>query len=351
MIKILEYTLKNLTWTLRKDYGKGAFHASALFREIFKKGSPYPFEAEEFTKSPVLTAKLQKYIKCCPGTIIKIEEEEKLIKFITCLDDGLAIESVIIPMTHYNTLCISSQAGCRMGCIFCETGKNGLKRNLTVEEITGQLYNARHTLGHDIRNVVFMGMGEPFDNFDNLIQAIRVINEQKGFDIALSHITISSSGLVRGIEKFASMNLSGIRLAISINAPNDKIRSYLMPINKKIPMAILKSSLEKYPLKKNGAFLFEYILIKGINDSDADARELADFIKPLPVRLNLIPFNPVKGIDFIPPSDKDMHRFGNVLTQNGIFVINRWTRGRSVTAGCGQLGGFLDEKYNLLLQK
>ncbi len=344
MIKILEHTLDDLTEKLITDYGKGVFHARALFREIFKKGNISPFEAEEFKQSSAFAAALEKNIELSPGIIVKIQKEENLVKFITRLNDGLAIESVIIPMTGYNTLCISSQAGCRMGCKFCETGKNGLKRNLTVEEITGQLYNARHTLGRNIRNVVFMGMGEPFDNFENLIQAIKVINEQRGFDIALSHITISSSGLINGIEKLASYNFSGIRLAISINAPNNEIRSFLMPVNRSIPMERLKQSLEKYPLKKKGTFLFEYILIKGINDSDANAKELADFIKPLPVRLNLIPLNPVKNIDFLPPSDKDMHRFGDILSQNGIFVINRWTRGRSVTAGCGQLGGVLNER-------
>ncbi len=342
MIKILEYTLDGLTEKFKTDYGKGTFHAKALFREIFKKGNISPLEADEFKKSSAFAAVLDKAIEISPGIIVKIQKEENLVKFVTRLNDGLIIESVIIPMTGYNTLCISSQAGCRMGCKFCETGKNGLKRNLTVEEITGQLYNARHTLGHDIRNVVFMGMGEPFDNFDNLIQAIKVINEQRGFDIALSHITISSSGLINGIEKLASYNFPGIRLAISINAPNNEIRSFLMPVNRRIPMERLKQSLEKYPLKKKGTFLFEYILIKGINDSDANAIELADFIKPLPVRLNLIPLNPVKNIDFLPPSDKDIHRFGNILSQNGIFVINRWTRGRSVTAGCGQLGGVLN---------
>ncbi len=344
MINILEYTLNDLIKKFKNDYGKGEFHAAAIFREVFKRGNPNPFDSEEFQNSPALVKKLQNIIKCKPGTIIKIQREEKLVKFVTLLRDGLAIESVIIPMTNYKTLCISSQAGCRMGCKFCETGKQGLKRNLTVEEITGQLYNAKHHLGHDIRNIVFMGMGEPFDNFDNLMQAIKIINVQKGFDISLNHITISSAGLTNGIEKLASSKLAGIRLAISVNAPNDKIRSYLMPINKKIPMYKLKKCLENYPLKKRGTFLMEYILIKGINDSNENAAELASFINPLPVRLNLIPFNPVKGTDFIPPDDKDMHRFGEVLKNNGIFVINRWTKGRSVTAGCGQLGGILNNE-------
>jgi len=224
-IKILELTLKELSYIFESDYGKGLFHATALFRKTFKQALYSPLNLKEFQNSPSLAISLHERLECNPGIILKTQLEGKLLKFITRLDDGLAIESVIIPMTNYNTLCISSQVGCRMGCKFCETGKKGLKRNLSVEEITGQLYNARHTLGQDIKNIVFMGMGEPFDNFDNVIQAIMVINEQKGFDIAFGHITISTSGLTHGIEKLAALNLSGIRLAISINAPNDSKRS------------------------------------------------------------------------------------------------------------------------------
>lgn len=225
-----------------------------------------------------------------------------------------------------------------MGCKFCETGRMGFKRDLETFEITGQLYNARHVLGKKIKNIVFMGMGEPFDNFAHVMEAVQIMNEQQGFDIALGHITLSTSGLVPGIEKLAKMKMKGIRLAVSINAPDDKTRSQIMPINNAMPLEILKKSLAAFPLPRGGVFLFEYILIRGLNDSPSQAGLLADFIAPLPVRLNLIPYNPVKGFDYESPSNGEMHRFADLLSAKGVFVIKRWTRGRSVSAGCGQLG-------------
>ena len=223
-----------------------------------------------------------------------------------------------------------------MGCRFCETGRMGFKRNLTVSEITGQLFNARFILKEKIKNIVFMGMGEPFDNFDPVIRAMRIMNEQKGFDIAFRHITLSTAGLTNGIETLGNLNLPGLRLAVSINASDDKTRSWLMPMAGS--METLKKTLERFPLPKRGCFLFEYILIKGLNDSKKDAIRLSEYIKPLPVRLNLIPYNPVSRFNYKSPCDDDMKRFSDILTDNGIFVVKRWSKGRSVAAGCGQLG-------------
>jgi len=297
--------------------------------------------APEFKGSPRLEEALKGRVTLDPGEVVKTFKEENLTKFITRLSDGLKMESVIIPMTRHNTLCVSSQVGCKMGCAFCETARLGFKRSLTAAEIVGQVYNARHTLGHDIKNIVFMGMGEPFDNFDAVMTAIQVINSQKGFDIALRHITISTAGLVPGIDRLAQMNLPNIRLAISVNSPDDGVRSRLMPVNNRWPLAELKKSLMAYPLPKRGVFLFEYILIKGVNDSLNDAERLGEFIHPLPVRLNLIPYNPIDAFNHETPCDEDMHNFADILTGKGVFVIKRWSKGRSVSAGCGQLGKHL----------
>ncbi len=337
-IDMLALPLAELHQFLKKNCGKGLYHAEAMYREVFKLGNPDLLSASEFIGSPRLSKYLEGKIVLDPGEVVKIFKEEELTKFITRLSDGLQIESVVIPMTRHNTLCVSSQVGCKMGCAFCETARLGFKRSLTVSEIVGQVYNARHTLGHDIKNIVFMGMGEPFDNFDAVMTAIRVINSQKGFDIALRHITISTAGLVPGIDRLAQMNMPNIRLAISVNGPDDTTRSTLMPVNNRWPLADLKKSLMNYPLPKRGVFLFEYILIKGVNDSPDDADRLARFIHPLPVRLNLIPYNPVTGFDHQSPSDEQMHDFAQTLTDKGVFVIKRWSRGRSVSAGCGQLG-------------
>ena len=338
IIDILGMPLDTLTRIMQDQYGKGPFHARALYREVFKKGGTDIGKAPEFKGSPRLWAELEKKIRILPGKVEKTIEEEDLVKFITRLPDGHAIESVVIPMTRHNTLCVSSQVGCKMGCKFCQTARMGFKRSLSASEIVGQVFNARHILGHDIKNIVFMGMGEPFDNFEALMTAVNVLNNQKGCDIALRHMTISTCGVVPGIERLAQMNLPNIRLAVSINAPDDDTRSALMPVNRRWPMAELKKSLGAYPLPPRGVFLFEYILIKGVNDTMDHAHALAQFILPLPVRLNLIPYNPVAGFEHKSPSDEQMHEFAQTLTDQGVFVIKRWSRGRSVSAGCGQLG-------------
>ncbi len=337
-MNILELTLNGLTGFLKKEFGKGLFHASALYREIYKTGNPDIVNIPEFVASRSFAKALEKRLILAPGQVIDSFREKDLIKFITKLSDGLKIESVLIPMTGRNTLCVSSQAGCRMGCRFCETGKEGMKRNLTVSEIIGQVFNARFTLKEKIKNIVFMGMGEPFDNFENVISAIRIMNEQKGFDIALRHITVSTAGLISGIEKLGRLNMKGLRLAVSVNASDNETRSMLMPLNQAHSLEKLKAALTAFPLTRRECFLFEYILIKGLNDSGKDAVRLAGYIRPLPVRLNLIPLNPVAGFNYESPDDDDMQRFSEILTDQGIFVIKRWSKGRSVSAGCGQLG-------------
>jgi 23S rRNA (adenine2503-C2)-methyltransferase len=337
-MNILALTLNQLIRILETDYGKGRFHARALYREIFEKGNLNFGSAPEFAASPALTQSLEKAVFVEPGQVMDTIQEADLTKFITGLSDGQKIESVIVPMKQYNTLCVSTQVGCRMGCTFCETGRMGLKRHLKVNEITGQLFNARHTLKKQVKNIVFMGMGEPFDNFDATMAAVRVMHVQQGFDIAFRHITISTAGLVPGIEKLAALNLPGIRVAVSINAPDNDTRSRLMPVNRAWPLETLKTALARFPLSHKGTFLFEYILIKGVNDSPAHAEHLAKFIHPLPVRLNLIPCNKVPGLGFESPSDEQMNRFSQHLVKQGVFVIRRWSKGRSVSAGCGQLG-------------
>ena len=337
-MNLLSFTLEELIRKLETGYGKGRFHARALYREIFEKGNLSFGSAPEFTASPALAQSLEKQMSVNPGQVVDSFQEGDLTKFITRLSDGLEIESVIVPMNRYNTLCVSTQVGCRMGCTFCETGRMGLKRHLGTHEITGQLYNARHTLKKPVKNVVFMGMGEPFDNFESVMAAVKVMHVQQGFNIALRHMTISTAGLVPGIEKLAAQNLPGIRVAVSINAPDNKTRSRLMPVNHAWPLDTLKIALSQFPLPHKGTFLFEYILIKGVNDTPVHAEQLAKFIHPLPVRLNLIPCNPVPGLGFESPSDEAMNRFSQHLVKQGVFVIRRWSKGRSVSAGCGQLG-------------
>jgi len=225
-----------------------------------------------------------------------------------------------------------------MGCTFCETARLGLQRNLNVEEIVGQVYQARAIWGIDIGTVVFMGMGEPLDNLDNVAQAIRVISDQRGINIARRHITLSTSCLPSGLEKLAELNWPDLRLAVSLNAPNDRIRSRIMPCNRAFPMGMIRDALLAYPLKKRSCFFIEYVLIEGVNDDPVHARELAAYLDPLKVKVNVIRYNPVSGSTYARPSEERIRRFVNELTAQGVFVRRRRSKGLDVAAGCGQLG-------------
>ena len=258
MINIFSLTFKELSATLSRLHEKGDFHAAAIYRQVFKNGNTEFGELEEFKDSPELAANLMKEIRILYGNIIDINNDRAL-KFVTSLFDGNIIESVIIPSDKRTTLCVSSQVGCRWKCAFCATGALGLVRNLSVEEIVGQVFSARFTLKRSINNIVFMGMGEPFDNFDNVIQSIRVISDQHGFNIAPSHITVSTSGHADGIARLRFPDLKNLRLAVSVNAPVDNLRSRLMPINRLFPLGRLKEELKLYPLGKRGVFFIEYV--------------------------------------------------------------------------------------------
>ncbi|MFA6011843.1 MAG: 23S rRNA (adenine(2503)-C(2))-methyltransferase RlmN [Desulfobacteraceae bacterium] len=338
MVNIFEQTCSELTSLFKERYGKGAYHSQALMREILKKGNMDFHLAEEFRRSASLAEQLKKDVVISVPEITRIVSEDDTIKFTVRMEDGNEAESVVIPMQNHNTLCVSCQIGCKMACRFCETGNMGFTRNLSPAEIVGQVYAARFILKKTIKNIVFMGMGEPFDNFEHVMRAIEILNDQRGFDIAHSHITVSTAGLVKGIKALGQSGLHRLHLAVSLNAPNDTIRSQLMPITIKHPMAEIKQALLDFPLPSRGVFLMGYVLIPGINDSPEHAEELADFLSPLPVRLNVIPLNKTSVFHHEPASDEDIHRFATFLEKRGVFVIKRWSRGARLLAGCGQLG-------------
>jgi len=338
LVNIFELTCTELTSLFKERYGKGAYHSQALMREILKQGNMDFHIAEEFRRSPAFAEQLKKDILVPVPEITRIVSEDETVKFTVRMEDGYEAESVVIPMQNHNTLCVSCQIGCKMACRFCETGNMGFKRNLSPSEMVGQVYAARFILKKNIKNIVFMGMGEPFDNFEQVMRAIEILNDQRGFDIAHSHITISTAGLVTGIKALGQSGLHRLHLAVSLNAPNDAIRSQLMPITLKYPMAEIKQALLDFPLPNRGVFLIGYVLIPGINDSPEHAEELADFLSPLSVRLNVIPLNKTSAFHHEPASDDDIHRFATYLEKQGVFVIKRWSRGARLHAGCGQLG-------------
>lgn len=338
-LHLLALTFADLVHAFGARYGKGPFLAAAVYREFFQALNPRAWEAPALKRSPALAERLARDLDFGPGEVMDVAQQEAVVKFITALRDGRRIESVILPMQTHATVCVSSQVGCRMGCRFCETGRRGFARQLTVEEIVGQVYAARREFGRSIRNVVFMGMGEPFDNFANVIQALRVMNDQRGLDIALRYITVSTAGRVDGIRKLAALNLPLLKLAVSLNAPNDQLRNRLMPCNQAAPLDQLQAALARYPLRKGDSLMVAYVQIPSVNDGLEHARQLAAWLAPLRAKVNLIPYNPGSAGDWRAPTEAESTAFRRALLAMRVNVQARTPRGRELMAACGQLGG------------
>ena len=241
-------------------------------------------------------------------------------------------------MQSGGTLCVSSQVGCRMGCAFCETGRMGLLRNLTTEEIVSQIFVAKHHLKFSIRNIVFMGMGEPFDNYDNVMQAVRVLTDPKGFGFGKRHITVSTSGCVDGIECLMAEPEETPNLAVSINAPIEELRNRLMPVNKKYNLERLYQAMKAYCQTTGREILVAYVLLKDVNDTLEHADLLARYLEGLDVKVNVIPYNPQSRDRFSPPEEAVIEEFTQHLRSKGLYTLRRVTKGRDIMAACGQLG-------------
>jgi len=265
-------------------------------------------------------------------------------KILFRLEDGLCIESVLIPGKNHWTVCVSTQAGCRMGCRFCMTGKLGFKRNLLPSEITGQITMLRSNMpeGDNIKNIVLMGMGEPLANYENTLKAIGIITSDYGLGFSNRKITVSTCGIAPMIEQLGKDIC--VNLAISLNAPDNETRNYLMPVNKKYPIEMLLEACRNYPMPGRRMLTFEYILIDGINDSSRDAEKLAHLLKGMRCKLNLIAFNEYPGSTFKTPSEGSIRVFQQVLLNHHYTAIVRASKGSDILAACGQLSGQADER-------
>lgn len=267
-----------------------------------------------------------------------VSKDGNAVKALISLKDGLKIETIL--MRHKdarNTVCLSSQVGCALGCGFCVTGKLGFKRNLEDWEIIQQvLFFARYLkkTKEKVTNIVFMGMGEPFLNYDKVMEAIRILNDKEGFNLGARHFSISTIGIVKGIEKLAKENLQ-INLAVSLHAPDDELRSKLMPINKKYPISEILKAVDAYIKKTNRRVMFEYIMIKDVNDSEEQAIVLARLMKKPLYFVNLIPCNPT-GIYQASAGEK-IKKFKEILEKEGVAVTQRYGFGQDIAGACGQL--------------
>jgi 23S rRNA (adenine2503-C2)-methyltransferase len=321
------------------DAGESKFRGGQLFEWMYRHG------ISSFDSMSNVNKSFREYLS--ENFIIQTltvenklpSKEDKSLKILFRTHDGHFIETVSMVDNNRHTVCLSSQVGCALDCDFCATGKLGLKRNLTTGEIVDQLIYVREKIDQPITNVVFMGMGEPFHNYDNVLNASDIFHSPKGFNLASTRITISTVGLLPQINQYIKEKRR-YKLAISLNASNDKVRNEIMPINKKWPLKDLVKSGMEYSNQKKRLIMFEYVLLKGINDSEEDALELARLLQGIPCKINLIPYNEIEG-KYQRPDETTITKFSEILhnCRDEYRVLVRWSKGQDIAAGCGQLAG------------
>ena len=316
------------------DIGSKKFHAEQLFRWLYEKRVE-SYEEVTNIKKEVLDYLKKEYI-INRLSIVDVQEDIDVSKYLFELDDGEHIEAVLMRHDYGNSVCISSQVGCNMGCKFCESGRRKKVRNLETYEMVLQLLMIEKLLGERISHVVVMGIGEPFDNYDNLIKFFSIINHPKGMAIGARHITVSTCGLVPKILEFSEFPLQ-INLAISLHAPNNELRNEIMPINKVYPLEKLISAIEVYLERTNRRVTFEYIMLKDINDSLECANELAKLIQNINCYVNLIPYNETNNLGYKRTNTIQIMRFYDILKKNNVNVTIRREFGGKISAACGQL--------------
>ena len=289
-----------------------------------------------------------------PEVIVSQRSADGTRKWLLRLESGQAIEMVFIPEPGRGTLCISSQVGCTMDCTFCSTAQQGFNRNLDTAEIVGQVWLANRELGYSpdgdrvITNVVFMGMGEPLANYRNVVPAAEVMMDDLGLDLSRRRVTISTSGLVPQMIRIADE--TNVALAVSLHAPNDELRSELVPINRRHPIAELLDACWHYVEKQNArSVTFEYVMLDGVNDRPEHARQLAALLRGRPAKVNLIPFNPFPGTRYRRSNEEAIVRFRDLLIKGGVIATIRRTRGDDIDAACGQLVGRVNDRTTIRL--
>ncbi len=293
-------------------------------------------EIKNLPKSLIDFLKESSYISVANIEKKLVSSYDKTVKYLFRFNDGEFVESVVMSYKHGYSICLSTQAGCKMGCKFCATGKSGFSRSLTASEILNQIETAQKDLNISISNIVLMGMGEPLDNFENVIRFLKLVSDDDGLNIGMRHITLSTCGLVPKIYELAEYKF-GLTLSVSLHAPNNKIRSATMPVNNKYPVEVLIKACREYFKTTGRRVSFEYAMIDKVNDSDENARELASLLSGLNCHVNLIPVNNVKGSSYHKSKSDRQQTFIDILSKSGITVTVRRTLGSDINASCGQL--------------
>ena len=333
MNSIYGYTLEKLeNYLLENNYKK--YVAAQIYDWLYKKRVSSFDEMTNIKKE--LLEKLKNDFSIEKLEILTKQEDVDVVKYLFKLHDGNKIEAVLMHHDYGESLCVSSQVGCNMGCAFCESGRLKKVRNLETAEIVLQILMIEQDLNLRITHIVLMGIGEPFDNYDNVVDFFKVVNDPKGIELGSRHITVSTSGIVPKIREFSNLDKQ-VNLAISLHAPNNEIRNKIMPINKAYPLEQLIPALKTYLNKTNRRLTFEYILLKDVNDSEECALELAKLVKGINCYINLIPYNETNNIDFKRTNTIQIMRFYDILKKNNVGVTIRKEFGSKIIAACGQL--------------
>ncbi len=333
-INILDLDLKQLE-ELVVSMGEKKFRAKQIFGWLSKG-------IESFEAMANVPSRLQRsldescYIGMPTAALAQRSAADGTIKALYEFQDGALVESVFMKYSYGNSICISSQVGCRMGCTFCASTMDGLKRNLTSGEMLGEVLRMRNLTGEDINHVVIMGMGEPFDNYDNVAGFLRLINSPDGYNLSMRNITVSTCGIIPMIDRFAE-DFPQVNLAVSLHAPNSEMRRNVMPVAKAYAYDDLLDACRRYTEKTHRRISFEYSLINGVNDSPENAGELASRLKGWLTHVNLIPLNEVDGRDYKTAEGNSVVRFKQILEKKGVTVTVRRTLGSDIDAACGQL--------------
>lgn len=340
---------------LFSDWGEKPYHARQLMRWIYQRGVVDVDAMTDLSKSLRQRLRDETCIEL-PETLARQDSKDGTVKWLFESGFGQAVESVFIPEPERGTLCISSQVGCALDCAFCATGAQGFNRNLSAAEIVGQVWYANQNLPRRdngefaVTNVVFMGMGEPLANYRNVVAAISILLNDLAYGISHRRVTVSTSGIVPQIDRLGDE--CNVSLAVSLHAPNDTLRNDLVPINKMHPIRELLDACWRYAEKRANRFItFEYVMLRGVNDSPAHADELYALLAGRPAKVNLIPFNPFEGNDFRRSTSESIRRFQERLRGRGLVVTTRKTRGDDIDAACGQLAGKVTDRVRTRLSE
>ncbi len=322
------------------EAGEKPFRAKQLYEWIYRKGA---LSFDEMTSlSKELRTWLADHFTLGFTEIAEVQggASDGSRKMLFRLPDHRVVESVLMQDKDWQTLCVSSQVGCAVDCKFCMTGFGGFRRHMTTGEIISQFLLAKRVVNDNLapRNMVFMGMGEPMLNLDNVIPAIRLLTDPSGMGVSPRRITVSTSGIIPGIDRLGEADL-GVNLAISLNASNDDFRTRIMPINKAYPISALLDACRRFPLRNRRRIMFEYVMLGGDNDSVQNARELSALLRDIPCKINLIPWNPDPNLPFHRPDEETIRKFQQVLLDDYFTVSVRYSKGMDIGAACGQLAG------------